>query len=711
MTKKNKKKMAYGGIPLDMESPQEAMARYNKNTALASYEAAEAAAPYEMIGDMLFKTGTTLLGQGLNQLGGFGNILSNGSKVSGFGKVLDAGLGITTKFTPRIGSEANMFNINTKPGTLEDINMNDILGYTKGLFAASGGIFPEAQVEAEGGEVIEVPGGEPIELQGPSHEAGGINLNVPQNTEFYSKRVKGPDGKTMAKRKKDREAKLARLESKLNKNPNDNLLRKTIEKVKANNDILDKQDLALMQQVRVNTPEGEIPEFGLGGVLDFVSNILGGGGDGIPSLATPPINPTGGSNGGGGLWDTLGSVLGNLKNVNPLKGLTFGDAIGMYANYQGPNELMQNTINQYANTPKEVNWHKNYGQKALKTIRGEYNILEGIKDRTLQQAQLARNATLNRNANSTRGLNTMRALNLATDAQHNQLASNIMNNYQGQVLGIMDKEANLQSQIDQIVMSGEERRADRELRNMDNFYTNMAQNIATKYQGLKSTGDALNNLKERNIIGDLIQSRNYRYNTNTGKWEYNPDVNATVNSKTVLGDIRDDSSNKIEIFDANGKITEDFKSKIQDSDWNSYVLKDGTPAFKSSEDYINYIEKSTNPYFVEDNKVYNIWDLKAKEDGTRFTSKKDYEDYVGYKGEGSLKDFKSVSNYKNNKLFSGLKPTQIQTINNYLTKNGIDLDLSNKNNIKAIQKMLGVKIDGIFGKKTFEALSKVLGGK
>ena len=75
-------------------------------------------------------------------------------------------------------------------------------------------------------------------------------MTVPSGTEIYSDRLVGADGKTMAERKKAREKQISKIEKLLQKNPNDKALKKTLEKIKQNNDFLDKQDLSQMQFVK-----------------------------------------------------------------------------------------------------------------------------------------------------------------------------------------------------------------------------------------------------------------------------------------------------------------------------------------------------------------------------------------------------------------------------------------------------------------------------
>ena len=81
--------------------------------------------------------------------------------------------------------------------------------------AANGMNNVNQNVEVEGGEMYETPQGETGEFQGPSHEQGGIPLEVGQDveegTKIYSDRLK--IGKqTLAERKEARERKIANLE-------------------------------------------------------------------------------------------------------------------------------------------------------------------------------------------------------------------------------------------------------------------------------------------------------------------------------------------------------------------------------------------------------------------------------------------------------------------------------------------------------------------
>lgn len=63
------------------------------------------------------------------------------------------------------------------------------------------------KVEAEGKEVMDGPTTGPQKIQGPSHDNGGVDMEVPFDTDIFSDRVVDESGKTMAERKEVRERK------------------------------------------------------------------------------------------------------------------------------------------------------------------------------------------------------------------------------------------------------------------------------------------------------------------------------------------------------------------------------------------------------------------------------------------------------------------------------------------------------------------------
>jgi len=157
-------------------------------------------------------------------------------------------------------------NINLDKATYEAMSspLSQALGYAAALSPIVGQIYTEdilpmikkynfggtveeqIPVEVEGEEVAKTPNGEVMEFNGPDHEQGGIEISLPEQTKIFSKRIK-KFGNSMAQRAKEREQKVKSLEKKLQKNPTDILLLQTLERIKANNKILEEKDLALQE--------------------------------------------------------------------------------------------------------------------------------------------------------------------------------------------------------------------------------------------------------------------------------------------------------------------------------------------------------------------------------------------------------------------------------------------------------------------------------
>ena len=101
-----------------------------------------------------------------------------------------------------------------KPGESADTYAGTA-GDNNSRFAANGMNDVQADVEVEGGEMYETPQGEVGEFEGPSHEQGGIPLevgeDVQEGTKVYSDRLK-VGNQTLAERKEARERKTANLE-------------------------------------------------------------------------------------------------------------------------------------------------------------------------------------------------------------------------------------------------------------------------------------------------------------------------------------------------------------------------------------------------------------------------------------------------------------------------------------------------------------------
>jgi hypothetical protein len=395
---------------------------------------------------------------------------------------------------------------------------------------ATGGKVP---INAEGKEVIETPQGQVAELQGPSHAEGGIDLEVPQGTEIYSKRLKGPDGKSMADRKKARERQLNKLEKLAEDNPTDKTIKKTLDKTKKDFQVQEQQDMQKMQMMHQMTQMqqamehfatgGKVPMFTWGGpVTEDEYNIRNVRLIDSPLYGTNIQNPTPYS---GGIplptHDEISNegVTGNIIKTNDTPytgtqttnkkdswmnslfgqggGLSMGDMIGLGGQLYSTFAPMKNTQANRAGDTPNINAFKDYGKDALNKLDQSKQYVNQIRDENLKDLELARTGQISRNRNSARGLNTQRALDLTADAGINNTKAQIYNQYLQAMQGIFGQEARYENEQDQMVMQGEQARDLADRHDRDVYYQQMAQDIATKGTGLQHIGKNVNEIKGR----------------------------------------------------------------------------------------------------------------------------------------------------------------------------------------------------------------------
>lgn len=741
----------------------------------------------------------------------------------------------------------------------------------------------EVPIEAEHGEIVQEPTGEMYELDGATHEEGGIPLEVPGGTEIFSDRLIGADGNTMAQRKKNRENRLAKIQKELNKFPDDASLKKTLRRVQKQNAFEEQLDMQLMQQAQQakmlaqqeaqlaqqqqaqaqggqmgaeGSPEemglmqgleqgfdpsmmqgggempveGEVPqdvsqegmyeevpqeEFAVGGRVSRPGNIPGlpayllkdlpgmieqargntplvdtgnpddvvytaedeaKGEKTIPEVVitkknkkfTPvyvsksQLSLTGQNN----LMNSINAnslVTGHKENIisvaplpgnqntnsnstntsgnsefnfeHPFKGMTLGDAIGMYANHKAPQELIKNTIDQYRYTPEEINHFKNYGREALKTLRGQAGLIDTQHDLASQNLQLSRNAMNNLNNNSARGINTLRALNMASNAQTDAQQRELDMARASQMLSLGSQIAQQQNAIDQMVMKGDEERANRNLQNQDNYFTNMAKNISTKYQSLAKNAEALNEIKKRNaqekLIGKLyndfaadqngnLKAKNYAKKEDPKVDRYEVDMSSknpdAPRTKTEFDTFK---------FDREGRITPEEIKKIEEKPviWQNRINPKTGKAFESAQEFAEQLEfynknKDILPSYdeylgqevsTEYKKYYNP-KTKAK-----FASMDEYERFKSPESyyKDKIREWRTISDAtkKLGNVDAKVMDKLEEAINLDEAGIGKSLDLSNKEDIKLLQKLAGVTADGVIGKKTLAALGKLISGK
>ena len=929
----NLPKFAWGGTAFSYESPQETQARLAKQAILnlVDYENDPTSKFLDGLGGALAGTGLSMIGAGIGKAGGLSSVLGKNGGTSKVGGILDGilgtgsdssgggllgniggllgggGNGIGGAIGQGIGAGVNkignLIETNNEEklknkahedltatlkalqsgGTkkTKDLMMEDTLKKYRipGLTFDVGG---EVPIEAEHGEIVQEPTGEMYELDGATHEEGGIPLEVPGGTEIFSDRLIGADGNTMAQRKKNRENRLAKIQKELNKFPDDASLKKTLRRVQKQNAFEEQLDMQLMQQAQQAKmlaqqeaqlaqqqqvqsgqmgQEGSPEEMGLMQGLEqgFDPSMMQGGGEmpvegevpqdvpgegmeeeipqeefaiggrvnrpgivpGLPAyllkdlpdmieqtknnnpivdtgnpddvvyneddhnrgektiqeveiikkrkpgttpvyVGKPQLSLTGQNN----LMNSINAnslatgpkenytpvaPIPNNQNENststnisgksgfsfehPFKGMTLGDAIGMYANYKAPQELMKNTIDQYRYTPEEINHFKNYGREALKTLRGQAGLIDTQHDLASQNLQLSRNAMNNLNNNSARGINTLRALNMASNAQTDAQQRELDMARASQMLSLGSQIAQQQNAIDQMVMKGDEERANRNLQNQDNYFTNMAKNISTKYQSLAKNAEALNEIKKRNaqekLIGRLYRDFEGDMNGNIkGKYyakKEDPKTEMYELDRTGKDPKKPEAKTEFDTFkfDREGRIAPEEIKKIEETPvmWKNRVNPKTGKAFESAQEFAEQVEfynknKDILPPYdeylgqevsTEYKKYYNP---KTK---NKFASLDEYERFKSPESyyKDKIREWRTITDAA--KKLGNVDPRHMDTLERIINLDeagiGKSLDLSNKEDVKLLQKLAGVTADGVIGKKTLAALSNLISGK
>lgn len=387
-----------------------------------------------------------------------------------------------------------------------------------------GGIVGQADINAEGGEILETPMGDPVELQGASHANGGIDMTVPIGTEIYSKKLKGPDGKSMADRKKARERSEAKLNKLLEKAPGDRILKDTQDRLVQANGIVEDSDMKTMELAQMfNALQGyfavggtvgpgfpkpapagyeypsifnnfgdmtQAPEVDLTGLNwspDRTTNLTLKDFEEPSTTKAPSVNATG-----------ILDFLGNTTNFS------LGDAIGLAGQYKSTFDPMKNTLANRAGDTPNINSYENYGQDGLAKLDESKQYVNQIRDQQLKALQLATNANVARGRNSARGVNTMRALDIASALQAQGANSQIYQQFAQAMQGILSQEAGFENQQDAMVMQGRATQDANDRADRDNFFSQMAKDISTRGTGIQQIGKTVNDIKERNVTGNIM---------------------------------------------------------------------------------------------------------------------------------------------------------------------------------------------------------------
>lgn len=320
----------------------------------------------------------------------------------------------------------------------------------------TGGIVNTPNVEAEGGEVLQLPDGNTLTLNGPSHKQGGIDLDVPNGSIIFSDSlgIKDEDGKfrTLADRKKAREKELTKLE-KLLSIRKDPLLKNSMKRMKERIEREEAADLQFQDAFNRSNGTGEYAE---GQVKAETGASIGG------------------VQGALGAVSSLAGVYGSLKNASEL-----GDW--------------------YANRPKMPNFYEDFGLKSMEKYNELKTNLETQKTSAMNmiekklQAQQQNTAAKIDAAGGT--LNLKRALRasskLSSDSAYADAYTALESDYASKLADIGGQEADMLAKRDQAVAMGAAAAFGDQQDAYDTFHSAKTQNTQDTLSSVMNVGQSI----------------------------------------------------------------------------------------------------------------------------------------------------------------------------------------------------------------------------
>lgn len=416
-----------------------------------------------------------------------------------------------------------------------DNNMENSIG--KFAFGGTTG----SQVEVEGNEVAETPNGQMMQFQGPSHEQGGIQTNLPQGTKIFSDRL-SVDGKTMQQRKIGRERQMKKLDTMLDGNQTDAINRNTYNRQKAALDAEEQSDLMMQQiansayssgimpptgkaiqqyqqrmtgqpQSQPDEADDEMQHFAFGtdddGIIPYnkYANLLG-----IPNTIT---NNSKGSSLLSSPTDNSNAVVPYQIPQSPAtpdpnagltksRGFTMGDNLGFLGNGLGTALPLVTTVANRMGDQPNISPYRNFGFNALNSNDKAMNFVSTMRDKNLKDLSTQIASQRVRNRNSATSVGTSRALDQVTSAQQEGAEDNIYGQFAQQMGGQYNERSKLNNQQDLYQGMGLNLQDTHNRMDRDSFYSNMGKNFANIATNFQTTGKELNQHQNNEDILSIL---------------------------------------------------------------------------------------------------------------------------------------------------------------------------------------------------------------
>lgn len=358
------------------------------------------------------------------------------------------------------------------PDMMDQSPLMAALGTTSGT--------PGGKAEVEGGEAFELPNGKVGVFEGPDHSEGGIDVNLPQGVEIYSKRLK-KGGKTHADIAKAYQRRISKLEKRLEASPTDTVVKNTLEREnkkweREKNDLIERQTIATeRKQKGLEMKYGTTRKKYVGGT-SFLDRLL------QPKSEDDPLNE---------------DMSLDTK---------FGDLVGIAGTIGAGLSPLLNTLKARATDTPNINAFENFGADALGAIADAQGLSETIRTNESIDNDLSRNAAIRRGRNSASSINTARSSDLAVGAAADRTQRQIDNRATSTELSLLQQKAGLENQQDQVVMGGEAARDLADRQDKGAFDTAKGQDLASLFTAVQQVGKMTNESEKQKMLFELQKS-------------------------------------------------------------------------------------------------------------------------------------------------------------------------------------------------------------
>jgi hypothetical protein len=279
----------------------------------------------------------------------------------------------------------------------------------------------------------------------------------------------------------------------LDKAPSDKLIKNSLKRTTANNEMEEAGDMAVQEQMtQMAQMLNQVEGFLYGGKIDPVSG----------ETETPVVNME---------QSDIGTLPGETtEGWNPLGTMSGGDVLGLIGNFQGMNSMKKNTANSRATDTPNVNAYKDFGKDGMDALDGAEDNLKQSNDTLFNEIRQNAGASKRNNRVGARGMASQRAADLAVDQGVNDTMGKASAQFAQQMMQLMSQKSQAENMQDRFVMQGEDSRDMKDRADKDAHYTNKAQDIASSAQGMQQMGKDVNAVQQNELIMKMLsQMSNY----------------------------------------------------------------------------------------------------------------------------------------------------------------------------------------------------------